>query len=264
MFKSIIFLLVFCSLFTHAQEQIEKPEFAKYYQANGVDGCFLLFDMQAAKTYIYNKSKADSGFIPASSFKILNSLIFLETGVLPDEKQIVQWDSVKRSIKPWNKSQNLKEAFANSTVWMYQKCAREVGEKKMQSFLTRSHYGNENTGGGIDRFWLDGKLRISPREQMDFLIRFYNEELPFSKRAFAIVKDIFIYQQNDSLIYRGKTGWGTINGVDYGWWVGYITISDRVYFFVNFVENYDSENQKFASARKNITEEILREMKILQ
>lgn len=260
----IIALCLLLTFLTNAQEIIEKPDFAKYYREQNVHGCFLLFDAQNSKTYIYNPSLTDSGFLPASTFKILNSLIFLETKVLPDANTTVTWDGVKRRVDAWNKSQNLREAFANSTVWIYQKYAKEVGPERMKQFLHSAHFGNESIGGGIDRFWLDGDLRITPREQMDFLIRFYNRDLPFSKAVLDTVNDLFIYRQKDSVIYRGKTGWGFSNDIDLGWWIGYLTIGERVYFYVNFVKTDIPDNPKFSASRKTITENIFNELGILR
>ena len=40
------------------------------------------------------------------------------------------------------------------------RCAKE--------YLTRIQYGNADPSGGVDRFWLDGALRISAMEQVDF------------------------------------------------------------------------------------------------
>lgn len=259
------FVLLWLTLCTGlaAQDIVEKPEFEKFYAANKVDGCFLLFDVQHAQTYVYNKSKIDSGFIPASTFKILNSLIFLETGVVTDEYAVIPWDSVNRQVAAWNKSQSLREAFSNSTVWIYQKFAREVGNTKMQELVTKARYGNENINGGIDKFWLTGNLRITPREQMDFLIRLYNNQLPFSAKTIQRVKSMLVYREYDSIIYRGKTGWGTVNDIDYGWWVGYISSGENVWFFVNLIECKDQDNPSFASARKAIAESIFRELGIV-
>ena len=56
----------------------------------------------------------------------------------------------------------------HSTVWVYQQFAREIGEVREKEHLTRIQYGNADLSGGVDRFWLDGALRISAMEMGGF------------------------------------------------------------------------------------------------
>ena len=78
-------------------------------------------------------------------------------------------DGVKRDFDGWNQDQTLRSSMRHSTVWVYQQFAREIGEVREKEYLTRIQYGNADLSGGVDRFWLDGALRISAMEQVDFL-----------------------------------------------------------------------------------------------
>jgi beta-lactamase class D len=139
------------------------------FRQNSVDGAFVLYDARRSMTTIVNPSLASRGFLPASTFKIPNTVIGLETGVIPDEHFSQRWDGVKRGRTEWNRDQDLASAMKYSVVWFYQEVARRIGQPRMQKWLNTLDYGNHDTSGGIDMFWLQGGLRITPRQQVDFL-----------------------------------------------------------------------------------------------
>lgn len=132
------------------------------FQKRGIEGCFILHDVKHDTCIIYNKSRARQHFLPASTFKIPNSLIALECEVIGDENEIILWDSVERNISIWNKNHNLQTGIKYSVVWFYQELARRIGEERMQSWVKAMDYGNMEIGNKIDNFWLEGELRITP------------------------------------------------------------------------------------------------------
>jgi beta-lactamase class D len=148
--------------------------------------------MKTKKYSVYNDSLARCEFLPASTFKLPNSLIALECGAVADENETIKWDGVHRYYDFWDRDYNLKDALANSTVWFYQEMARRIGAERMQHWLDKINYGNKNIGGGIDQFWLRGDLRITSYGQIDFLRRLYEDSLPFSKHSMEIVKRIML------------------------------------------------------------------------
>jgi beta-lactamase class D len=240
---------------------VERPDWKTRYDRAEVHGCFLLYDMRGDRMQVYSPGRADSTFLPASTFKIFNSLVALETGVVRDENDTIRWDGVQRQIAGWNSDQNMRSAIRFSTVWFYQELARRIGTERMQEFLTRTHYGNENLSGGIDRFWLDGGLRISPRQQVAFLQRLYANDLPFSLHTMETVKNIMILEQTDEYIFRGKTGWATRPEDETGWFVGYLERGKDVYFFANCIEIHTEDDIR---ARISITREILQDLGLME
>ena len=54
-----------------------------------------LYDLVNNSYLKYNPERCDQQFIPASTFKIFNSLVGLETGAVKDEFEVFKWDSVK-------------------------------------------------------------------------------------------------------------------------------------------------------------------------
>ncbi len=268
-----IFLLLTAVLFsiTLGFKPDEKPkteirsDFKKLYDHYKVEGAFMLYDEKQDKFIIYNEPQTKTFYTPASTFKICNSLIGLETGVIKDENFIIPWDSVVRQREVWNKNTSLAEAYKNSTVWYYQELARRVGGTKMKYWLDKAQFGNCDTTGGIDMFWLTGNLRINEEQQIDFLRRLNHNQLPFSKQTVETVKKIMIDSEKSTPDYtlRAKTGLGDMGDTAIGWYVGFVETKGGVYYFANCIQtkNY---TDAFPEARKEITYSILKELKIYQ
>ena len=130
----------------------------------------------------------------------------------------------------------------------------------MNLWLTKAGYGNMDTTGGIDKFWLTGELRITPLEQIDFLTRLHDNKLPFSKRSIDITKKIMVVKDSANYTLRAKTGWSEQEGMQIGWYVGYIEKSNNVYYFANCVQLKGEATDDFIRSRKEITLMILKEL----
>lgn len=232
----------------------------KHFDSAHVDGSFALLDNTTAEITVYNMKLDTQRVLPASSFKILNSLIGLETGKITDEKMVIKWDGIKRSNNEWNKDLTMEEAFKVSAVPYYQEVARRIGRDTMQSWIDSVHYGNMDITGPIDSFWLNNTLKISPDEQLGFVRRLYFDQLPFNKRAQEIVRDVMLQEDNTLYKLSYKTGWGfdeKDNSI--GWVVGWIEENRHVYFFVTLVKSPD-KNIDMQQVRMHITKAILTEM----
>jgi beta-lactamase class D len=263
LFRLSFAMLLFASCHHAPTEQI-RNEWQKYYQIHQVEGSFVLFDPQENIYSFFNKSQFDRQFSPASTFKICNSLIGLETGVITDEYFVIPWDSIPRQNPGWNTDQNLSEAFRNSTVWYYQELARRVGGERMKLWLDKTGYGNADTTGGIDRFWLAGGLKISPRQQIDFLRRLHDNDLPFSQRSMDITKKIMIEVQTPDDTLRAKTG-ATMDGDrTLGWYVGWLETKGKVYYFANCIQSGNEDFSTILTARKEIAFQILKDMNLMK
>ena len=232
-----------------------QTDFSQYF--GEFSGAFVLYDYNNKYYIRHNEEQCNIQYSPCSTFKIPNSLIGLETGVIPDESYIIKWDSVKRSREELNRDHDLKSAIKYSVVWYYQELARRVGEEKMKYYIDTLHYGNMDISGGIDKFWLDNTLKISANEQVGFLDKLYTDSLPFSKRNMDIVKKIIIQDTlENGAIFSGKTG---SNGSDLGWFVGSVQLGSNLYVFATNIIGQGADGMK---ARK-ISLEIIKSMKIL-
>jgi len=260
----LIIVAMLIPLLVSAQKKTDITAFCdSLYKSFEVQGSFILYDLKRNRYIFYNKAQSKEYFLPASTFKICNALIGLETGVIKDEFFMLRWDSVVRNNPAWNKAQDLQTAFRNSTVWYFQELARRVGYDRMKYWITAAKYGNMDISGGIDRFWLDGGLRITPLQQIEFLVRLYKNKLPFSQRSADIVKKIMVAEKNTDYILRAKTGWAIRVEPETGWYVGWVETTQGVFFFANCLQNSDPENNAFTRARYQITMEILRKQRII-
>ena len=232
----------------------------KYFEENKVDGCFTLFNNADGKVTVYNMALDTVRFTPASTFKIVNSLIGLEIGRITDEKMIIKWDGIKRGNDDWNKDLTMEQAFKVSAVPYYQEVARRIGKDTMQHWLDSLQYGNKKIGNRIDSFWLDNSLKISPDEQLGLVKRLYFDQLPFQKRTQQIVRDAMIQEDNTLYTWCYKTGWGFDEAKNnIGWQVGWIEENKHPYFFVTMIKSAD-KNIDMQAVRMNITKGILKQL----
>jgi beta-lactamase class D len=239
----------------------ERPDLGRFFEPYGARGTFVVLEDRGGGRIMHNAERAAEGFLPASTFKIMNSLVALETGVVGLDDTIA-WDGVDRGVGSWNQDQRMRDAFQWSTVWFYQELARRVGEGRMRGFLLREDYGNADTGGGIDEFWLSGDLRISAQEQVDFLKRLRRRQLQFPAEVVGVVEELMVLERCPDYTLRGKTGWARPGGVHLGWLVGWAEHAGDVHYYALNLESA-ADDFPMIEARQSITRGILAELGIL-
>jgi beta-lactamase class D len=234
---------------------VYKHIFDKY----GLTGTLLILDPEKNSYCGYNQALWDSGYLPASTFKIPNTLIGLETGVI-DSNYIFRWKGEKRRLPQWEQDLSLRAAFRVSCVPCYQQLARKTGPERMISWLEKLNYpGMDVHRENIDLFWLEGKSRITPRQQAAFIRQLYEEKLPLSATTMKTMKAIMLQEEAPGYKISGKTGWAIRNGNNYGWFVGYLEAKGKVYFVATLVEPKNQEKvDDFAIARKLVTMDAFR------
>lgn len=238
-------LLISFSFFSCQPNNIQNEDeaWSKFFSDNHVKGTFALYDNGHGTFSICNLGwYKDSAFLPASTFKIVNSLIGLETGIINNENMVIKWDGVHRRAE-WDKDLTMKEAFAVSAVPYYQEVARRIGKDTMQRWLDSLHYGSTKITSNIDTFWLDNSLKITPDEQLGLVQALYFDKLPFQKRTMNLVKSVMIRESNSAYTLSYKTGYGyASNGNAVGWVVGWIEENKHPYFFVlNIVGDHNMD-----------------------
>ncbi|MFL5789141.1 MAG: penicillin-binding transpeptidase domain-containing protein [Flavisolibacter sp.] len=229
----------------------------KYFSENHVDGTFALLNNNTGNFIIYNVDRyKDSNFLPASTFKIVNSLIGLQTGVIKNDSMVIKWDGIKRRPE-WDKDLSMYQAFQVSAVPYYQEVARRIGKDTMQHWLDTLSYGTKKIKGPIDSFWLNNTLKITPDEQLGLVKKLYFDELPFFRLNQEIVKKAMLFEDKPEYKLSYKTGTGVKeNGNPLGWIVGYIEENRHPYFFVLNLESSD-KNIDIPSVRMKILKSIL-------
>lgn len=235
----------------------------KYFADNKIEGCFALMNNGTGKFTVHNLARyRDSSFSPASTFKIVNSLIGLQTGVISSDSMVIKWDGVKRTFDSWNKDLTMYEAFRVSAVPYYQEVARRIGKDTMQFWLDSLHYGTEKITSAIDTFWLDNTLKITPDEELGLVKRLYFDQLPFFPTYQKSVKRAMTFEENSNYQLGYKTGWSFWNekkGKHIGWIVGWIKENEHPYFFVLNIESKD-KNFDMVTVRMKMLKDILKEL----
>ena len=207
-----------------ATGDVEHTEWSSAFEAVGAVGTFVLRDLETGRTQRYNPDRAAERMLPASTFKVYNALVALETGVVSDPDSMFVWDGVERFLPAWNQDQSLRDGLQNSTVWVYQRVARRVGRDRYRQSFGREPYGDSQIGPDVGLFWLDQSLRVSADEQARFIERLHKGELAFRPEAQRTVREMMPVLI-DTLGTRvvGKTGWGERAGQpDLGWIVGWV------------------------------------------
>ena len=251
---SLLLMLTSCSL----KKAKIANDLKKYFDDRNVEGCFTMMDNSNGSITVYNMGMDTTRYTPASTFKVINSLIGLETGKILDENMVIKWDGFVRPNAAWNKDLSMKEAFKASAVPYYQEVARRIGRDTMKNFIDTLSYGNKNISGLIDSFWLNNTLKISPDEQIGLMKRLYFDQLPFRKSVQQTVRDVMLQEDNTAYKLSYKTGWGydeTNNSI--GWVVGWIEENRHVYFFATLLKSKD-RNYDMTTSRLAITKDILK------
>ncbi|HEX2956087.1 MAG TPA: class D beta-lactamase [Chitinispirillaceae bacterium] len=251
------------SSITKSEKVIEKTEYNEFFKKYAVEGSFLMFDSLNRTFTAVNYECTLKRFTPASTFKIPNSLIFLETGVVTDQNTpVIKWNGTKYDYSGWSEDQTLRSAIKSSVVWYFQENARKVGKERMQKYVNLLDYGNKDISKGVDVFWLEEGLKISQMEQINFLRKFYSYSLPVQKRNIDIVKEIIELEKTENYRLCGKTGLAVRISQKIGWLIGYVETKGNVYFFATNIEQKDSSDA-FGAARKEITMSILKALGII-
>lgn len=239
----------------------------KYFDENKVEGCFALMDNATGKFTVYNLSRyRDSSYLPASTFKIVNSLIGLQTGKIVNDSMVIKWDGVQRWNPEWNKDLTMYQAFRVSAVPYYQEVARRIGKDTMQMWLDSLKYGAKTDTDkvvlrtAIDSFWLDNSIKMTPDQQLGLVKRLYFDQLPFFKTYQEMVKRAMLFEDNANYRLGYKTGWGlTENEHALGWVVGWIEENQHPYFFVLNIESPDKDFN-MGNVRMKMLKDILKQL----
>jgi beta-lactamase class D len=240
-----------------------REDLAKRFADDGTSGVFVAYDPSAKTLVASDAQRGAVAILPASTFKVANSIIALETGVVADpDLDIFKWDSVTRGFPDWNRDHTLRSAIAASAVPVYQEIARRVGQDRMQALVDKLDYGNRDIGGApIDYFWLSGNLRISPLQQIEFLDRLRRGALDVSKRSQDLTRDILPVTKVASAIIRAKSGLIGVNdkspsgtAASVGWLVGF---AERDGKETVFALNLDIREPRHIASRAKLAQQLL-------
>lgn len=238
-----------------------RDDLGKYFA--GFTGTFVMYDQTTNHYLIYNEPQSNKRLSPCSTFKIYNSLIALETGVIDQEDvfTLIKWNGTKYDFPYWNHDHTLASATQESVVWYFQELASRIGPERMQAYVNKINYGNRDISGGLTTFWLRSSLQITALEQVNLLNKLYSNQLPFSASSQAIVKKNITLSENDGIKLMGKTGSGFADGKwILGWFVGCIENHGQRYIVATNIEALDGAT---GGKAREITKQIAKELNLL-
>ncbi len=222
---------------------------------------------ETGKTII-NAARAKKTLTPFSTFKIPNSVIAIETGLISSNQQILSYDANKYPKQAWwpaiwlNKKHNLASAFKYSVVPIYRQLAQEIGQQRMQRYLNEFDYGNKDISSGLDDFWLNGSMKISALGQVNFLQKLYRNQFALAPNSLSLLKEVMLVKKTPTYKLYAKTGTGRVDDKSMlGWYVGFVENNKGVHFFA-FNLNRDTYAETKA-IRKNILLNHLKKMAII-
>lgn len=210
---------------------------------NGISGCAVIFDSQTNHYTAYNTSMINKRVAPCSTCKIYSAINALQQGIITPKNNTLMWDRIDRNFPEWNSDQTLRTALRNSVNWYFQTLDLYVGIDELEKFYKETGYGNGYIGSNTDYYWNGSSLRISPLEQVELLIKLYNNEFSFEQANIDCVKEaLFLSDKNGNRLY-GKTGTGKTGNDDVmGWFVGYVETDNNTYFIAVCLQDQCNAN----------------------
>lgn len=245
----LITVLAIVSSGLGTEAEASDPQLTAVFEKLNVRGTLVIESLDGATRFVADPERAATRYCPASTFKIPNSLIGLDIGVLSGPQHPFKWNGTEYGFKDWNRDQTLASAFAVSCVWCYQETARAVGRDRFLTYLERFNYGNLNIGPKVDEFWLDNTLQISANEQIGFLRKVVNRELGLKNEAHESLEVIMKADSRGGCDMWAKTGWSTATKPGVGWYVGWVRTEDKTWLFA---ANIDMNDLSQAPQRKEL------------
>lgn len=206
---------------------------------------------------------------PACSFNIALSLMGYDAGVLKEEHD-PKWsyqDGYDDFAESWKQPQTPQTWMTRSCVWFSKILSIKLGFEVIKHYLSLFGYGNQDFSKGIvppgpiNPAWVSASLKISPRQQAEFIQRMIQQELPISSHALQKTKNILFKEEfSTGLKLFGKTGLGGMldeNGIlmNVRWFVGWVENAHNFYPFAYLLQAHEVDVFQTVPRVKQLLEE---------
>lgn len=215
--------------------------------------CTMVAEAESG-TELYRQGDCDLRVPPASTFKIAISLMGYDAGLLTDAHNpaLPFLPGYPDYLPSWRATTDPTAWMKNSVVWYSQQITGRLGVENFRRYVVAFAYGNQDVSGnagkndGLTRSWLSSSLEISPAEQIDFLRKLVNGQLPVSVQAVAMTERLTTFDDiAGGWHLHGKTGTGAPAKADgsrdwdraYGWFVGWATKAERKVVFARLIQD---------------------------
>ena len=218
-----------------------------------------MFNPKEQQHLVYNLSRALQRFLPASTFKIPNALIALETGAVKNLEEVIPYGGGKEYFKSWERDMTLPEAMKASNVAVFHTIAKRIGVETYREKLATYKYGDANPGSTIEnRFWLTGPIEVSRLEQVEFIKQLTSGRLPISDSSFQHVRSMIKIEETNDYSIFAKSGWAGPDDPQIGWWVGWVEKDDINYpFALNILIKKNEDAKQRAVVASACIDELL-------
>jgi beta-lactamase class D len=212
-----------------------------------VHECMIVEAIDGSFQYNSSISECSHATSPASTFKIPHALIAMEAGVITDPESKVPWDGTAYPNELWRQDHSMNSAIKWSALWFFQLTASLTGEERMHAGMQSLDYANDSFEGELTDFWRNGDLVVTPEEQVAFLHRLVENNLPVKQAHIDAVKAAFLMPAGKITLASGehpllldipglrevhaKTGNAAAGGENVSWLVGYLGVGDKTYVF---------------------------------
>lgn len=242
--KNYIFSLLLAIAFSSIN-----PLFAMDKQEETTSNCFLVKSSHKGDKgqFVVQEGPEDEPHPPCCTFNAALAVIGFATGNLKNAQEPVwpyeeHYNATREVLKHLH---NPTLWMKNSSVWYTQCLVPKIGIKEVQKWLPIFGYGNEDLSGykkeanGLSStFWISSSLKISPREQLDFIEKLCSSTLPAPEKAQELAQAIlYLEDLSPDWKFYGKTGAGSLNDdMKYGWFVGWVTDGNTTFTAVRYLE----------------------------
>lgn len=224
---------------------VREMDWGDFFQS--FHGTAVLYEPARDRYSIYNPTLAQVRRSPCSTFKIISSLIALESGVIVPGDSTLRWSGERFWNPDWNRDMDFPAAFRTSCVWYFRQIIDTIGQPRMQQALATLDYGNcdisdwqgrlntNNDNPVLTGFWIESSLKISPKEQVDVMARIFGDDSPYAPQTLEQLQQVMLVSEpTEALAIYGKTGMGKAEGVVVdAWFTGFAQMqTGPVYFCV--------------------------------
>jgi len=208
---------------------------------------------------------------PASSFKLPLAVMGFDAGILSDPAT-PEWpyDASYGAVRRVDRQAHTPQSWmGESVLWYSRRLVHLLGAHGFARYVTAFGYGNVDVSGergannGLTHSWLNTSLLITPREQLSFVHRLINGNLPVAHSAIAKAMSITpSFAAAEGWVINGKTGTGYVRESDgklgrrqYGWFIGWASAEQRapVVFAYLLVDDKSGLNAAGPRARDDLT-----------
>lgn len=236
-------------------DDVVRDDLAPIFAEFNISGGFALSDPATGDTSIVNQDWSRLRVAPASTFKIINAMMALDTGAVKSTREVIPYGGGPTRVAAWAADMNLGEAVRVSNVPVFQEIARRIGLDAYRHRLSAIEYGNAEVGDDVTTFWLNGPLAISPVEQTRVLANLVQGQLGFTDRAQAFIRAALLVDEDKASGRRlyGKTGWNADAQPPTGWFVGWTDDGKgnvKTFALLGEIRDQAAADQRIPLARK--------------